>query len=220
MKKRTSHLPTILNWSFWSLLFFIFSWWHGAFQQPLTAEEVNTYAKKLHKRLPEQPLEVYQQQLANDNGSPIFMVNVIKYFDSPVKTKDQQVAMEAEKLVKTYNNYVGKFLIKRGSYPIFLGKAAGGTAAAWGVDEEDMEGWSEVAIVRYRNIRTMMELATDDQFNQNLTYKHTALEKTIIFPTESTLMPGRVEFMMFFMLLSAGLAIQLILNSKRTSRST
>jgi hypothetical protein len=135
-------------------------------------------------------LEVYQQQLANDNGSPIFMVNVIKYFDSPVKTKDQQVAMEAEKLVKTYNNYVGKFLIKRGSYPIFLGKAAGGTAAAWGVDEEDMEGWSEVAIVRYRNIRTMMELATDDQFNQNLTYKHTALEKTIIFPTESTLMPG------------------------------
>jgi hypothetical protein len=27
------------------VLFFIFLWWHGAFQQPLTAEEINTYAK-------------------------------------------------------------------------------------------------------------------------------------------------------------------------------
>jgi hypothetical protein len=220
MSKLRRYLPTIFNWSFWFLLLSIFLYWHGFFQQPLTAEEISAYANELHKRNPEQSIEEYQRLLANDNGSPIFMVNVIKYFDSPVKTKDQKVAMEAEKLVETYNNYVGKFLIKRGSYPIFLGKASGGTAAAWGVEEEDTEGWSEVAIVRYQNIRTMMELTTDDQFNQNLNYKQTALEKTIIFPTESKLMPGSLEYLIFFILLSAGLTIQLILNSKRNNRST
>ena len=189
-------------------------WWHGAFQEPLTAEEISLYANELHKRNPGQSLEAYKRLLANDSGSPIFMVNVIKYFDKPVKAKDEKVAMEAEQLVKTYNNYVGKFLIKRASYPIFLGKATGGTAAAWGVDEEDTEGWSEVAIVRYRNIRTMMELATDNQFNDNLAYKHAALEKTIIYPTEKRLMPGGLEYLILFILLSGGLATQLVLNSK------
>jgi hypothetical protein len=60
------------------------------------------------------------------------------------KLKIKLSEMEAEQLVKTYNNYVGKFLIKRGSYPIFLGNATGGTAAAWGVDDEDE--WSEAVV--------------------------------------------------------------------------
>ena len=181
---------------------------------PLSSEEVSRYANKLYELKPDQTLEAYKEQLANDKGSPVFMVNTIKYFDEPVKTEGQVEEIEAEQLVKTYNNYVGKFLIQRGSYPIFLGDALGGTAAAWGVDDEDTEGWSEVAIVRYRNIRTILELATDKQFNDNLAYKHAALEKTIIYPTEKRLMLSGLEYLIFFILLSGGLAAQLVLNLK------
>jgi hypothetical protein len=60
----------------------------------------------------------------------------------------------------------------------------------------------------------MMELATSQEFSENLAYKHTSLEKTIIYPTEKRLMPGGLEYLTFFMLLSGGLTTQLILNSK------
>jgi uncharacterized protein (DUF1330 family) len=152
-------------------------------------------------------------------ASPIFMVNVIKYFDDPVTAKDQVDSDEAQELVKTYNHFVGKFLIRRGSYPIFLGDALGGMAAAWGVEDEGE--WSEAVVVRYRNLRTMMELATSQEFSENLAFKHTALEKTIIYPTEKRLMPGGLEYLTFFMLLSGGLATQLIskLKTKNTLNS-
>ena len=86
MSKFKRHIPTIINWSFWSILFFVFIWWYGAFQQTLSAEEISGYANELHKRNPEQSVEAYKRLLANDKGSPIFMVNVIKYFDNPVNT--------------------------------------------------------------------------------------------------------------------------------------
>jgi hypothetical protein len=212
VKKNKNKLPTLLNWSFWLLFFFVFLWWHGAFSPPLSAEEIDRYASKLYELKPDRTVGDYKTLLANDDGQPIFMVNVIKYFDDPVTAKDQVDSVAAQELVKTYNHFVGKFLIRRGSYPIFLGDALGGMAAAWGVEDEGV--WSETVVVRYRNLRTMMELATSQEFSENLAYKHTSLEKTIIYPTEKRLMPGGLEYLTFFMLLSGGLTTQLILNSK------
>jgi hypothetical protein len=212
MSKLKRYSPSILNWSLWSGLYLCFLWWHGAFAPPLSAEEIDRYANKLHALRPDRTIEAYKAQLANDNGHPIFMVNIIKYFDEPIKAEGQVDEMKAVDLVKAYNHFVGKFLIQRGSYPIFLGDALGGTAAAWGVDDESE--WSEAVVVRYRNLRTMMELATSQKFNENLAFKHAALEKTIIYPTEKRLMPGNLEYLVFFILLSGGLAAQLVLNSK------
>jgi hypothetical protein len=209
---------TFLNWSLAFALFLSFLAWHGNFSSPLSTQEIDFYANELYKRNPEQSIEAYKKLLADDNGSPIYMVNIMKYFDDPVKTKDDNDGVDARKLVKTYNSYVGKFLIKHCSYPIFLGEASGGTAAAWGVNEEDSEGWSEAAIVRYKNIRTMMELATDEQFNKNLDYKHASLAKTIIYPTKSKLMPCQLEYLVFFIILSASLFFQLFINSRFKNR--
>lgn len=209
---------TLVNWSLAFALLLSFIAWHGNFSSPLSAQEIDLYAYELHKRNPEQTIEAYKKLLADDNGSPIYMVNIIKYFDDPVKPKGQKNNVEARKLVKTYNNYVGKFLIQRGSYPIFLGSALGGTAAAWGVNEEDSEGWSEAAIIRYKNIRTMMELATDDQFNKNLEYKHASLAKTIIYPTERKIMPSQLEYLVFFIILSTTLGSQLFITLRYKKR--
>jgi len=209
--------PILLHWSLWSGLYLCFLWWHGTFAPPLSTEEINHYASKLYELKPDRTLGEYKAQLANDNGHPIFMVNVIKYFDEPVKTENEADAIKAEELVKTYNHFVGKFLFKRGSYPVFLGDALGGNTTAWGVD--DTGNWSEAVVVRYRNIRVMLELATSPEFNKNFAYKRGALEKTIIYPTEKRLMPGGLEYLVFFMLLSGGLAAQLVLNAKLKAHS-
>ena len=205
-------LPTILNWSIWAGLYLSFLLWHGAFSAPLSTEEVNFYAQKLYERKPNQTLEAYKEQLATDDGHPVFMVNMIKYFDTPVKVEQQTEEVEARELVKNYNHFVGKFLIQRGSYPVFLGNAMGVTAASWGVD--DAEGWSVAVVVRYRNLRTMLELATSKEFKEKFVYKRAAIEKTIVYPTKKRLLPGGLEYLIFFILLSGGLATQLLLNSK------
>ena len=218
MKINKYHKYTLVNWGLAFALFLAFLVWHGNLSSPLSSEEIELYASELHKRTPERSIEELKKLLANDKGNPIFMVNIIKYFDKPVKLKGQKNNVEAKKLVKTYNNYVGKFLIQHGSYPIFLGSALGGTAAAWGVNEEDSEGWSEAAIVRYKNIRTMMELATDEQFNKNLEYKQASLAKTIIYPTERKIMPSQLEYLVFFIILSTTLCSQLFITLRYKKR--
>lgn len=74
-------IPSILNWSIWSGVYLCFLWWHGAFALPLSSEEINRYANKLLELNPDRTLEAYKAQLANDNGHPIYMVNVLKYHD-------------------------------------------------------------------------------------------------------------------------------------------
>lgn len=219
IKRFCKHLPTLLNWGCWSLLFILFSWWHGSFEPSLTEHEIDEFAQKLHRSKPELNIEEYKELLAKDSGDPIYMVNMIKYHDEPVLTEGQSGALKPQELVQKYNYFVGKFLIQRGSYPIFLGDAIGGTAAAWGVEEEDKAGWSEAVIVRYRNIRTMMQLATNEQFNENLDLKHAALEKTIIYPTGAKIMVGRLDTLVFFVLLCGALATQLIMNNYNTNTS-
>jgi hypothetical protein len=79
----------------WLGLYLCFLWWHGAFAPSLSAEEIDRYANKLYELKPDRTIEAYKAQLANDNGTPIFMVNTIKYFDEPVKAEDQVDEMKA-----------------------------------------------------------------------------------------------------------------------------
>jgi len=216
MSRRTLLLYS--NWTFWTATYLAFLGWHGNFSSPLSPTEIDHYAHELHKLHPDRPIQDYKVQLAMDNGEPIFMVNAIKYFDTPVKTKEQNEDIEAQELVKKYNHYVGQFLLKRGSYPVFLGKATGETATAWGVSEADASGWSDVVIVRYRNLRTLLVLATDEEFNRNLEYKRASLEKTIVFPTARRLVPASLELLIFFILLSVALSVQLLIQKKFRKR--
>ncbi|MGD9327344.1 MAG: hypothetical protein PVH48_00180 [Cyclobacteriaceae bacterium] len=213
MKKFKLHFPTVLNWSFWSLLYLFFLGWHGTFEKPLSLEEINFYSKKLNELNPDLSSAEFQKLLERDRGKPIYMVNAIKHFDEPVKTKDQIRPMPSREVIRPYNNYVGMYLIKNGSYPVFLGDAMGGTAAKWGVDYEGE--WSRAVIVRYRNIRTLLEMATKPEFNEKLDYKKAALERTIAYPTEARFTTGNLSLLVFFIFSTVALVLQLIINKIR-----
>jgi hypothetical protein len=210
MKKLKLHFPTVLNWSFWSLLYLFFLWWHGAFEKPLSSEEIHFYSKKLSELNPDLSSAEFKKLLERDRGKPIYMVNAIKHFDEPVKIDDHIRPMSSREVVKPYNKYVGMYLIRNGSYPVFLGDAIGGTAAKWGVDYEGE--WSRAVVVRYRNIRTLLEMATEPEFNEKLDYKKAALERTIAYPTEARFTTGNLSLLVFFIFSAVALALQLIIN--------
>ncbi|MEO1253354.1 MAG: hypothetical protein AAFY41_00530 [Bacteroidota bacterium] len=210
MNRFKKHFPTILNWFFWSLLFFGFSWWHGSFEKPLSSDEITKYAEKIVALNPDLTTADIQENLRRDKGEPIYMVNAIKYFDEPVDVQNLSKPISASEAVKPYNAFVGQFLIKRGSYPIFLGDAFGETAAKWGVEYEGE--WSRAVVVRYRSIRTLLDLATHPDFSQKFKYKKAALESTIAYPTEARLIASGLSILVFFILLSGALGAQLFIN--------
>jgi hypothetical protein len=207
--------PTIINWSFFILINLSFSVWNGYFSKALSQEEINHYSAILHEKNPEISLNDYKEILSNDKGEPIYMVNVIKYFDHTSATNLKDKNSDSKKVAKPYRDYVGKFLIQRGSYPIFIGKASGGTAASWGVSKDDSQGWSEAVIVRYKNIRTLLQMASNSTFQKKFTYKVAALEKTIAYPTDAKLIMGGLFVNVLFCSLSISLLFQLIINKKR-----
>lgn len=211
MERFKTWLPTILNWSFWTVLFLVFLWWHGSFEKPLSSDEIAKYAEKIATLNPDITTAEIQEKLRKDKGEPIYMVNAIKYFDEPVEVMNQTSKLPASQAVKPYNNFVGQFLIKRGSYPIFLGDALGSTAAKWGVEYEG--DWSKAVVVRYRSIRTLLDLATHPDFSHNHKYKKAALESTIAYPTEARLIVGRLDFLVFFILTTGAFASQLIITT-------
>ncbi|WP_444936369.1 hypothetical protein ACJJIW_22050 [Microbulbifer sp. JMSA004] len=213
MKNFKNPLQTIINWSFWSLLFLLFSWWHGAFEHPLSAEEKQHYSEKLAELNPDESPSEFLKLLERDRGEPIFILNAIKYYDEPVITKDHSKPMGSKEVAQKYNNYVTSFLIKRGSYPIFFGDALGVTAAKWGVDYEG--DWSTAAVVRYRSMRTLLDLAIDPTFREKHHYKKSALERTIAYPNEARLIAGGLNLVVFLILLCGALISQLIINRRK-----
>lgn len=207
------YLPALINWAFWSFLFLLFSRWHGAFAEPLSSEEKKYYSEKLAELNPEESPSEFMELLEQDQGKPLYMLNAIRFFEDPVKIKDQHTLVNAREAMEEYNNYVMSFLIKRGSYPIYSGDAIGVTAAKWGLDYKDE--WSTGAIVRYRSLRTMLDMALDPKFREKHYFKKAAIEQTLAYPTEADLVAGNLGMMVFFILLSAALGTQLILNGRR-----
>lgn len=194
------------------MLYLLFLWWHGAFEGPLTAKEIDFYVNKMKEIAPERDPAFLKEMLGKDTGKPLLMVNAMKYRDEPIPVNGKAVTESSAEILKKYSYFVGSFLIKRGSYPIYVGEASGKAVESWGIDHA--ENWSIAAIVRYRSVRTLMELATNSTFRDLHDYKIAALEKTFAFPTKVSLLAGSLQILVLFMFLSFALAIQLFVTMK------
>ncbi|MEM6633978.1 MAG: hypothetical protein AAF694_30160 [Bacteroidota bacterium] len=110
-----------------------------------------------------------REALQKDKGKPIVMVNSIKMRDKPISIQGETVGNTAEEVLTKYSYFVGGFLIRRGSYPLYVGTATGPAASTWGID--NTEEWSSAALVRYRSLRTLLELATNAEFHDLYDFK-------------------------------------------------
>ena len=200
---------TIINWGVFALLLLLFSWWHGAFESPLTADEIDNFIIAYKKHNPKVDTEKLRLFMEADDGQPVFMLNAIKNYDTPIEVNGKKFGNSSNEALEEYTNHVFPYLIKRGSYPIYSGNAAFKTLESWGI--ENAEVWTSGAIVRYRSRRVMMEMITDPVFSQFHDAKLAAIEKTIAYPTTAEVSIGGLGGMVFFILLSFSLIVQLFI---------
>lgn len=205
---------TLLNWGLVAILMLLFLIWHGAFEGPVTPDEIEFYVKRYQEQYPDNDTATLRRFLEEDDGKPIVMVNVIKLYDTPIEVKGQNFGSTSQEALSEYTSFVLPYLIKRGSYPMYSGDAVLETLEVWGI--ENAEEWSGGALMRYRSRKVMIEMATEPIFAQFHDAKIAAMEKTFAFPATTVLSTGNLALTVGLALLSLALAMQLLINYQRT----
>ncbi len=200
----------LLNWSIAGVLMILFLAWHGAFEDPVTSEEIKYYVERYQAKHPEADTSNLRQFLEEDDGKPIVMVNAIKLYDTPIEVNGQNFGTTSEEALSEYTSFVLPYLLKRGSYPIYNGNAVFDSIEIWGI--ENAEEWGSGALMRYRSRRVMIEMSTDPVFDQFHDAKIAAIEKTFAFPATTVISTGNLDLTVGLVLLSLALGMQLFIN--------
>ena len=98
-------------------------------------------------------------------------------------------------------------MFKRASHPVFFSDVF--FPAMDIVSAEGMEDWDNVAFVRYRSRKDMLEIGLNPIFDERHLYKIEALDKTIAIPVETPLL-NDLRMILFFLFLTLGLLINRI----------
>ena len=154
---------SLLSWSIASILMLLFLFWHGAFEGPLTSDEIEHYKERYHEQHPEADSSNLRRFLEADDGKPIVMVNAIKLYEAPIEINGKSFGDSSEEALSEYMSFVLPYLIKRGSYPIYNGIAVFDAMEKWGI--ENAEEWSIGALMHYHSRRVMIEMSTDPVFD-------------------------------------------------------
>ena len=165
-------------------------WQNRWFSKPLTLAEVDSYLAKLEaddseKETADMDEASFHAFLRADDGKPFYMVNLMQYREKAhypdgshpeVKTGQQANAL--------YGKAVVKELLKRGSYPVFLSRKLANLYHAG----EGTDFFEEVAIVRYRSRRDLLEMATSEKFRAAEPHKWASMEKTVVVPSRKIIL--------------------------------
>lgn len=207
--KRTQKL-TLSVWGTISLLFIAFLTWHGAFESPLTDEEVDYYVDRYMALNPEEDANELRQFLRDDDGSPVVMVNAIQLHDRPINVNGRSFGDSSAAALNEYTGFVFSYLLQRGSYPLWTGNAVFNSLEAWGIENAEM--WSTAGLVRYRSRRVMLEMATDPEFIRFHDAKVAAIQKTFAYPTATGIATSGLTLTVGLILLVIALGSQLLIN--------
>lgn len=212
---RTRRTYTLINWGVATVLMLLFLNWHGAFEGPLSSEEIEMYMARIEARDGEvdfndsESSRSIREFLEADDGKSFVMVNAIQLRDAPLSVNGESYGATAQEASETYGTFVFQYLFRRGSYPIYSGTAAFDAVTSWGI--ENAEEWSSGSLMRYRSRRTMIEMTTDPEFQQFHGYKVAAIEKTFAYPTTVDVHIIDLGWFVGLLLMSLALAFQLLI---------
>ncbi len=154
-----------------AIFFIAFSIWYGGAGKPISNAE--------GKALVQQVRQVYgdadergfisniEAMIPLDDGREFYAVNLETLKHGP----------EAEQSDRAYARIVMPLLFKRASHPVFVSRRAGLMLGQYG-DEVD-----RVAVVRYRSLRDLIEMALEPAMKEGESYKFDALDHTEVFIT-------------------------------------
>ncbi|MEL6860315.1 MAG: hypothetical protein AAGL11_00635 [Pseudomonadota bacterium] len=191
-----------------AIFFLVFSAWYGGNGKPLSAEEGArliaelraTYADAPHSdgQLPDN----LEAMIAKDDGKEFYAVNL-----EQLKAGDAAQAAD-----RAYGETVIPLLFKRAGHPVFVSDRAGLMLGKYG-EEVD-----RVAVVRYRSLRDLINMAKDPVMVDVSPYKFESLDHTEVFITRPFITFMHVRFVLALILIVfawAGLSLIHWLSTRR-----
>lgn len=157
-----------------SALFIAFSAWYGGNGKPLTEAEGEALIAQLWASYQKDETglaENLEDMIANDDGKEFYAVNLEQW-----KTGEK-----AQAAGRAYSRTVLPLLIKRAGHPVFISHRAGVMMGDYG------EVVDRVAVVRYRSLRDLINMANEPSLIEGSHHKFDALEHTEIFITRPTI---------------------------------
>lgn len=199
--------PIILSGIF-IFIYAVFFFWYGGSSKPLTLSEAESYITAIKKAQGKQGQQdnAVLAQLRNmaekDDGKDFYMVNLIKYRKKD-SSNPSDGPMEAN---SRYSKKVVPILLKHGSHPVFHSSVIGSF-----LKEGSEVDWDTVSIVRYRNERDFIKVATEVSTSGIDIDKWAAIDKTQVFPVRPSLNLIFVRGVVAVVLLVIGFIIHLAL---------
>ncbi len=187
-------------WLIAALFYGLFLAWYAPWGGPLTEEEIEAFMQGRSTQ-DEAFAAEFRRFLEDDKGGSFVMVNLIHLHPG------------GEELAARYMGYMWPALLRRACHPVFAGDVIAPAVDLWGLD--GAETWSSAAIMRYRSLRDLLEIAGNPAFSDSHEFKIEAMAKTIAVPASSTLNPGDLRIFVALLLILLALACHKI-RLKRT----
>jgi uncharacterized protein (DUF1330 family) len=170
-----------------SVLTAVIWWWQNP-GGPITAAETERYLAAV-ERLPlpaehrDATLASVRRFIAEDDGRPIQMLNLMRFFPKlrPIAGSDVGFTGTPVESNQRYEDAAIPMLFRGGGYPAYAGTVRGGNVIA---TDAALDGWNRVLLVRYPNRRAFMNLLANPAYAPIAPYKLQALE-LVLTPTEA-----------------------------------
>ena len=200
-------------WLVPALLYALFFYWYTDFGGPLSDAEVDRFLTTLKSNGSNPEVIAFSGKFARqDTGDQFLMVNNIDMNESPPDVEGAEPGERGSDLMARYMEHMIPALLSRASHPVFMGSAVYPAMDLVGI--EGAENWDQAALFRYRSRRAFLEIVSNPAFRGKHHFKTAALEKTIAYPTESTLYLGDPRLLLGLILL----AMTALIDNIRLSR--
>ena len=190
-----------LLWLVPLVLYIVFTYWYTNTKGPFTPEEIASFKQKaIEAGSRSEDLENILAFMSSDTGRQFIMINNIDLNENPPDVEGAGTGEAATQLLDRYMEYMFPELLRRACHPVYLGSVVHTTMDLIGL--EGAEEWDQVALMRYRSRRDLIDIASNPVFRGQHDFKMAALTKTIAYPAEGNLYLSDLRFLLALVLVS------------------
>jgi hypothetical protein len=170
----------------------IFMYWYQWGSQRLSPEEVRTYmgvieAQTQHSNA-KHDLPALRKFLNEDDGKPIYTVNLYNFYKTANYPKDSGFYGSGEQAYDRFSDVMISLMLKRGSHPIF--------GSYW--SDSSASNWERIVIVRYRSRRDLVDLFATTEFAEASLHKWASIKEHERMLVEATHIPNGIIIIVIF----------------------
>ena len=149
----------------------VFMRWYQWGAQTLSPSDVNTYMAAIEAQTQKpgarHDLPALRKFLSEDDGKPVYTVNLYKFHDTAEYPDASGFSGTGEQAYDRFSKVMISLMAKRGSHPIY--------GSNW-VDQANSD-WDRIVIVRYRSRRDLVDLFATNDFAEASLHKWASLRE-------------------------------------------